>query len=88
MFTEVTGSKQVHVRRGFADCDTYGEGYWAAATGNLDAPDFMPQGSVHLFRSMVPNPVISHAHRDWNTGHMPIGTYHAGPGSHSDAAQW
>jgi hypothetical protein len=47
----------------------------------------MPQGSVHLFRSMVPNPVISHAHRDWNTGHMPIGTYHAGPGSHSDAAQ-
>ena len=79
MFTQMTGSKQTAVRYGYADYDTYGSGNFAfAATGNLDAPDYIPQGSVRLHNTIKPNPSLSHAHRDWQ-GWMPIGCGHDGP---------
>ena len=73
-----TGSKQVLVRNGYDDYRTYGDGYYAAATGNLDAPDYMAQGSVRIHNTMHPNPVASAGHRDWDSGHMPLGYGHDG----------
>lgn len=74
-----TGEAQTLVRPGWADFDTYGRGYWCAATGNLDAVDFMPQGSIRVHNTGRPNPVPSIAHRDWAAGCMPRGTLHDGP---------
>ena len=75
----ITGQKQVLVRQGFSDYAAMGSGNYAcAATGNLDAPDFMPQGSIRTHSTIRPNPCQSVGHRDWETG-MPIGTSHDGP---------
>lgn len=49
MFRDCTGRYGVTgIRYGFTDCDAFGEGFIARDTwtGNLDAPSFMPQGSV------------------------------------------
>jgi hypothetical protein len=78
MFKETTGSTQVLVRDGYADCDTFGFGFWKAATGNLDAPAHIPQGSVRLHNTLVQSPALSHAHRDWD-GYLPLGASHDGP---------
>ena len=77
MFREITGSKQVHVRAGYSDSDTYREGYCCAATGNLDAPDYIPHGSVRIHNTMVRCPQQSHGHRDMDQ--RPIGCGHDGP---------
>ena len=53
----ITGQKQVLVEYGFSDYETYGSGYCCAATGNLDAPNYMPQGSWREGRATI-------AHRD------------------------
>lgn len=79
MFRELTRSHQVLVRKGFSDCDTFGTGYAFAATGNLDAPSYIPQGSVRLHNTMKPNPQQSLAHRDHYAGCKPIGAGHDGP---------
>ncbi len=34
------------IRAGFADCDEFGNGFVSRVFGSLDAPDFMPQGSM------------------------------------------
>ena len=81
MFYNVTGSKQVAVRRGFTDCDTYSSGFFAAATGNLDAPDYIPHGSVRVHNTIRLNPQLSHGHRDTAAGCRPIGAGHDGPES-------
>ena len=78
MFTSMTGSKQVSVRAGFADCDTYRSGFVSAATGNLDAPQFIPQGSVRVHNTIKLNPQLSHCNRDWDTGCKEIGAGHDG----------
>jgi len=70
-----TGTKQVLVRYGFSDFDTYGNGnYAAAATGNLDAPDFIPQGSVYSPHTVKPQAWQTVAHRDGEN--RPIGAIH------------
>lgn len=80
MYTKPTGAKQVLVRYGYSDYDTYGnENYACAATGNLDAPHFIPQGSVRLHNTAVACPTPSIGHRDWETGCMAIGAAHDGP---------
>jgi len=75
---QLTGSKQVLVRGGFSDHETYRDGYYMAATGNLDAPDYMPQGSVRVHDTMKPCPTQSTAHREWDYG-LPLGVCHVGP---------
>ena len=86
MFSEMTGSKQVLVRRGFSDYDTYGsDNYWMAATGNLDAPDHIPQGSVRIHNTLRHCPQLSLAHRDHFSGTKPIGAGHDGP---EPATKW
>lgn len=70
-FNMPTGAKQVPARYGFTDCETYGHGFVACAMGSLDAPDYIPQGSVSRHGPTM-------AHRDWNTGHKPIGAMHDG----------
>ena len=74
----VTGGYQRSVRAGFADADTYGRGFCAAAMGSLDAPDYMPQGSVRVHNTGRPNPKQSMAYRDWDYC-IPIGAPHDGP---------
>lgn len=81
MSTNTTGSQPVLVRRGWSNFDTYGSQNFAmSATGHLDAPDFCPQGSVRLHNTTVANPQMSHGHRDWDTGALPAGACHDGPG--------
>lgn len=41
----VTGTYRALVRKGFTECDTWGEGRVAAVEGPMDAPEFMPTGS-------------------------------------------
>jgi hypothetical protein len=72
-----SGGKQVLVRAGFSEYDTYGFGFYAAAMGNLDAPDFIPQGSVRLHNTGKPSPTESIAHRDGDD--RPLGCPHDGP---------
>jgi hypothetical protein len=80
MFSQVTGSKQVLVRAAFSDYATYGDGNFAfAATGNLDAPDFIPQGSVRVHNTLKLNAQLSLAHRDEYAGCKPAGCQHDGP---------
>lgn len=79
MFKQTTGSQQVLVRAGFSDFDTYGSGFLAAATGNMDAPDFMPQGSIRVHNTMRLNAQMSIAHRDELAGCKPVGAAHDGP---------
>lgn len=88
MFTARTGSKQVSVRADYSDYATYGSGhYMFAATGNLDAPDFMPQGSVRLHCTGKPSPQQSIAHREWEYG-KPVGASHDGPETAQDVKHW
>ncbi len=62
----VTGQAQTLVRYGWSDYDTYGShNYAAAATGNLDAPDLMPQGSTRVLTIGHTRPRPSYGHRDW-----------------------
>lgn len=79
MFAQMTGNKQVTVRAGFSDWDTYGNGFAFAAMGNLDAPDYIPQGSVRVHNTIRLNPQLSKMHRDYATGHLPIGAGSDGP---------
>ena len=82
MYAQLTGSKQVEVRRGYSDEDTYGQGnYCFAATGNLDAPDYIPQGSVRVHNTIKLNPQLSLAHRDYAANCMAVGCGHDGPGA-------
>lgn len=75
-----TGMRRNLVRPGFSDYDTYGsDNLAAAATGSLDAPDLIPQGSVRLNNTMVLNPQLSIGHRDWNSRHFAPGAPHDGP---------
>lgn len=79
MFTQRTGSKQVAVRADYSDYATYGSGHYAfAATGNLDAPDYMAQGSVRVHNTIKLTPALSLSHREWEYG-RPIGCGHDGP---------
>ena len=62
-------------RIGYADCDTFGCGFIARDTwsGCLDAPDFMPQGSVtRIGKSTL---ILSRSNRDINAGCAYPGTY-------------
>jgi hypothetical protein len=80
--TSVTGGYGLaHPRIGFSDYDAFRAGFIARDTwtGNLDAPDYMPQGS------MLAGPNIgkhgeraSIAHRDHDTGYRPLGACHDG----------
>lgn len=80
MFSQITGRRNVSVRNGFTDYDTYGHGFmFATSEGNLDAPDYIPQGSIRQHNTGKPVAFISHAHRDWETGCMPLGCGHDGP---------
>jgi len=80
MFCQMTGSKQVLVRYGYSDYDSYGShNYAMAATGNLDAPDYIPQGSVRLHNTIKQGPALSLAHRDAYAGCKPVGAAHDGP---------
>lgn len=57
-----TGSARVLVRSGYSDFDSYGNGnLYHAVGGIIDAPDYMPQGSV---RSEYRGYRQSLAHRD------------------------
>lgn len=79
MFCNVTGSMQVLVRPGFSDCDSFGHGFMFAAMGNLDAPSYIPQGSVRLHNTIKLGPSLSLSHRDFAAGCLPIGAGHDGP---------
>lgn len=70
-------SRRVLVRAGFADYDDFGFGLLFAAYGCLDAPDYMPQGSVRIHNTLKPRPTLSIAHRDW-CDVLPIGAPHDG----------
>jgi len=89
---QTTGQKQTRVRAGYADCDTYGAqspNYAACATGALDAPDHMPQGSVRVHNTGRPYPTPSSAHRDWQTPEaMPQGAMHDGPETAATVRHW
>ncbi len=75
MFTCKTGMVRVVVRFGFTDYDTYGSDNLACAVGGIiDAPDYMPQGSVKCFNSAKPHPEMSIAHRDGEN--RPVGACH------------
>lgn len=80
MHTNATGTKQTRVRAGYSDYDTYGSGYCMAATGNLDAPKWIPQGSVRLFAATKPTPMPSITSRDYPQWMEP-GDVHDGPES-------
>lgn len=79
MYFDLTGREAVRVRTGFSDCDTYGFGLVACVTGGaIDAPTYMPQGSVRVHNTMTPNPQPSLAHRDYSHA-LPLGCGHDGP---------
>lgn len=86
MYICMTGQKQVLVRSGFSDYDTYRSGYIMAATGNLDAPDYIPQGSVRLHCTGKPNPAQSMAHRD--DDNRPLGCGHDGSETAQNVTHW
>jgi len=78
MFSQTTGSYgATGIRRGFTECDDFGHGFVARAFGSLDAPDYIPNGSVRIHNTLVRNPVLSQAHRDIEN--RPIGACHDGP---------
>lgn len=70
-------AKRVLVRHGFSDYDTYGSGTCCAATGTIDAPDYIPQGSVRKHDTTVPCHAQSIGHRDQQD--RPMGDPHDGP---------
>lgn len=73
MYQQTTGSKQVTVRNGYSDFDTFGnDNYAFAATGNMDAPDFIPNGSVISRNTIKQSPRLSMAHRDGDS--RPVGS--------------
>jgi len=65
MKLQSTGESQTTVRPGFSDYDTYGHGYYCAATGSLDAPSWIPQGSVRVSNTMRHAPHLSVQLRDY-----------------------
>jgi len=77
-----------HVAR-FSDYDDFGFGYWVRNTwgGCLDAPDYIPHGSVRIHRTIAHAPSASSGHRDWETGCMPLGTCHDGPETAAQGGQ-
>ena len=79
--------RQTLVRFGYSDFDTYGCGYACAATGALDAPAFLPQGSVRLHNTGRPVPALSVGHREWD-GALPLGASHDGPGTANTVKHW
>jgi hypothetical protein len=70
-----------HVRACFADACTFGFGFIACDTwsGCLDAPDYMPQGSVRVWNTMKHAPNLSVANRDYLAGCAAIGVGSDGP---------
>lgn len=81
MFKQTTGSQQSPARNGFTECDDFGSGFVFATYGNLDAPDYIPQGSVRVHNTIKLNPQLSLAHRDTAAGCRPLGVGHDGPES-------
>ena len=79
--------RQALVRAGHSDYDTYGRGYASAATGALDAPEWIPQGSVRLHSTGAPVPALSAGHRDWD-GALPPGAAHDGPETAASVRHW
>jgi len=72
MFYDVTGRNGLkHARSGFTDCDAFGFGLVARDTwtGCLDAPDYIPQGSVRVWNTIKHSPNLSLANRDAMAGH-------------------
>lgn len=65
-------------RAGFTDYDAFGAGFIARDTwsGNLDAPDFMPQGSVRASGTTKDYARMSLANRNVLTGHQSVGVLH------------
>lgn len=65
-------------RYGYADVDAFGAGFVTRDTwsGNLDAPDFVPQGSMRAMGTVRHSPRLSFANRDRLTGHAKPGTLH------------
>ena len=79
MYFDTTGRRAVRVRAGFSDADVFGSGLIACATGGpIDAPTYIPQGSVRVHNTMRLNPQPSLMHRDYSYG-MPLGEGHDGP---------
>lgn len=84
-----TGSKNVYVRSGYSDFAVYGGGHYVcAATGNLDAPDYIPQGSIRLHNTGKPNPQQSFACRDEYAGMRNPGAMHDGPETAANVSHW
>ena len=82
MFHDKTGKGGLPCARvGFTDYDTFRFGYIARDTwsGNLDAPDFMPQGSVRVWNTLKHAPGLALAHRDELAGCKRPGWQHDGP---------
>jgi hypothetical protein len=44
--TQTTGARISIARAGYTDATDFGEGFVAGCFGNLDAPDYWPQGSM------------------------------------------
>lgn len=81
MYTEITGRSGLpSPRAGFSDCAAFGFGFMARDTwsGCLDAPHFIPQGSVRVSNTIKHAPHLSLAHRDGADG-KPLGAQHDGP---------
>ena len=84
MFKDMTGFHGLAgCRAGYSDCASFGEGFVARDTwsGCLDAPDFMPQGSVRIHNTMRHCPQLSMANRDALAGCAKPGTGYDGPES-------
>lgn len=80
MTLSLISDRQVLVRHGYSDFDTYGNGHYAfAATGSLDAPSAIPQGSVRLSGTATPRPRLSVGQREPTPG-----AYNDGPESAQD----
>lgn len=84
MTLSLISDRQVLVRHGYSDFDTYGNGNYAcAATGSLDAPSAMPQGSVRLHDTGRPVPALSVGQRE-----MYPGAQHDGPETAATVSHW
>lgn len=84
---QVTGSIYCRARVGFCEADDFGHGLMFVTAGPLDAPDYMPHGSVRLHCTGKPNPTQSCGHRDYGVC-MPLGTNHDGPETASTVTHW
>lgn len=71
------------VRGAYADANIWPAGGYIArdtwSGGGMDAPEYMPQGCMRNSGTRREHAVQALAHREWDTGFLPLGCGHDGP---------